>query len=274
MRRSLRNHLVPLVPLVAAASLAGCATLGQINIVSEEQELQMGAQFAAELESQLRFIEDAAVVGYVDNLGQSLARVSQRNDIPYTFHVVDTDEINAFALPGGYLYVHRGLIEAADNEAELAGVLAHEIGHVVGRHSARQLSQQMGVSVLAGIALGQDPNVVAELAAQIAATGALMSYSRDMESEADEYGVQETYDAGINPVGIATFFDKLVALRDGAESGAVEHFFSSHPDPGVRAATVRALIATLPPKNLRLNTPQFDSAKAKLNAMPRPPAGR
>jgi predicted Zn-dependent protease len=270
MPGSLRNLLVP---LFAAAGLAGCATLGQINIVSEEQELQMGAQFAAELETQLRFVHDAEVVGYVNNLGQLLARVSQRSNIPYTFHVVDTDEVNAFAVPGGYLYVHRGLIEAAANEAELAGVLAHEIGHVVGRDSARQLSQQMGISVLAGIALGQDPNTVASLAAQIAATGALMSYSREMESEADQYGVQETYDAGIDPVGIATFFDKLVALRDGAEAGAVEHFFSSHPDPGARAATVRALIAALPPKNLRMNSPGFDSAKARLKAMPRPPQG-
>jgi predicted Zn-dependent protease len=264
---------IRLAPLVIAAGTAGCATVSQINIVSQEQELQMGAQFAAELEKDLRFIKDPEVVGYIDNLGQSLARVSQRSDIPYTFHVVDTDEVNAFAVPGGYLYVNRGLIEAAESESELAGVLGHEIGHVVGRHSARQLSQQMGLAALASIALGENPGVVAQLAAQIAATGAITHYSREMETEADRYGVQELYDAGIDPDGLATFFDKLVEMRGGAGSGKLEQFFSTHPDPGNRAADVRAQIARLPARNLRGDSQKFHAVQAKVKAMPRPPSG-
>jgi predicted Zn-dependent protease len=252
--------------VLSAASLSGCATVGQINLVSEEQELAMGAEFAQQLETELKFIRDPTVVGYISELGQSLARVSQRNNIPYTFHVVDSDEVNAFAVPGGYLYVNRGLIEAADNESELAGVLGHEIGHVVGRHSARQMTQQLGLSALASLALGEDPGMLAQLTAQIAATGAISSYSRDMETEADRYGVQELYDAGIDPMGMATFFDKLEEMH-GSGGGSIEQFFSTHPDPGARAADVRVLIANLPPKSLRDDSQRFHDVKARVRAL-------
>ncbi|MGQ0721195.1 MAG: M48 family metallopeptidase [Candidatus Eiseniibacteriota bacterium] len=264
-----RHHLAP---LAAGVLLAGCAAVSQLNIVSEQQELEMGAQFAAELEKELTFINDKSVVGYIDSLGQKIAAVSQRSNIPYTFRVVDTDEVNAFAVPGGYLYVNRGLIEAAENESELAGVLGHEIGHVVGRHSARQLSQQMGLSMLASIALGQNPNMVAQLTAQIVATGAITRYSREMESEADTYGVQELYDAGLDPNGLATFFDKLEAMRGGAGGGTLEKFFSTHPDPGARASSVRSQVAALPPRSLRKDSPSFHTVQAKVKAMPRPKA--
>jgi predicted Zn-dependent protease len=200
--------------------------------------------------------------------------VSKRNQIAYTFHVVDSDEVNAFAVPGGYLYVNRGLIEAADSESELAGVLGHEIGHVVGRHSARQMTQQLGLAVIASMALGEDPGLIAQLTAQILATGAITSYSRDMESEADGYGVQELYDAGIDPNGLATFFDKLVAMRGGEGGGTLEKFFSTHPDPGARASAVRSQAARLPAKpGLRQDSPAFQSTKARVLALPRPPAG-
>lgn len=264
MRVAIRRRVAPLVAVVA---LSGCASLSQINLISEDQELQMGAQFAGELENELTFITDPEVVSYVNDLGQSLARVSQRSDIPYTFHVVDTDEVNAFAVPGGHLYVNRGLIEAADNESELAGVLAHEIGHVVGRHSARQLTQQLGLAAVVQLALGENPNMLAELTAQIVATGAIMSYSRDMESEADAYGVQETYDAGIDPMGLATFFDKLEEMRGGAGSSGLEKFFSTHPDPGNRASAVRARIAKLPQRSLREDSQRFHAAKDRVKAL-------
>jgi predicted Zn-dependent protease len=211
------------------------------------------------------------VVGYIDSLGQRLVAVSQRNDIPYTFHVVDTKEVNAFAVPGGYLYVNRGLIETAENESELAGVLGHEIGHVVKRHSARQLSQQMGIAMVASIALGEDPNMVAELTAQILATGAIMRYSREMESEADACGVQELYDTGLDPDGLASFFDKLEEMRGGAGGSSLEKFFSTHPEPGARASSVRAQAAALPPRNLRTDSPAFHRVRDRVKAMPAPP---
>jgi len=248
--------------ILAAPVFASCATVGQLNIISEEQEIQMGAEFSQQLEQELDFVTDPVVVGYVERLGQSLARVSQRSDLPYTFQVVDSDEVNAFAVPGGHLYVNRGLIEAAESESELAGVLGHEIGHIVGRHSARQLTQQYGIGILASLALGEDPGMLSQIAAQIAATGAITSYSRAMESEADAYGVQELHDAGINPAGLATFFDKLEAMRQGGSSG-VEQFFSTHPDPGARAESVRAMIAQLPPRSYRSDSPEFQEAKRR-----------
>jgi len=256
----------PFLAVPALAVLAGgCATVGQLNLVSEQQELEMGARFSTELEQELKFIDDPQVVGYITNLGQSLVRASKRSDIPYTFHVVDTDDVNAFAVPGGYLYVNRGLIEAADTEAELAGVLGHEIGHVVGRHSARQLTQQLGLAAIAQLALGDNPGMLSQLTAQIVATGAITSYSREMESEADAYGVQELYDAGIDPAGLATFFDKLVAMRGGKSGGALEKFFSTHPDPGARAASVRAQVAALPPRpGLREDSPRFHEVKERV----------
>ncbi|GJM45181.1 MAG: peptidase M48 [Gemmatimonadota bacterium] len=262
-----------LVIVSVATSLMGCATVGQINLVSEPEELAMGDAFAGELEKELRFITDPTVVGYIEALGQSLARVSQRSNITYRFHVVDTDEVNAFAVPGGYLYVNRGLIEAADTEAELAGVLGHEIGHVVGKHSARQMTQQLGISAIAGMLLGQDPGMLAQLTTQIVATGAITSYSRDMESEADTYGVQELYDAGIDPNGLATFFRKLEDMRGGQGGGTLEQFFSTHPDPGARAEAVLNQIASLPPKSgLRKDSAAFREAKARVLALPRPPS--
>ena len=251
--------------LTASAVLTSCATVGQLNLLSEEEELQMGAEFAAQLEDELTFIEDPEVVGYINELGQSLVRVSRRSNIPYRFHVVDTDDVNAFAVPGGYLYVNRGLIEAAESEAELAGVIGHEIGHVVGKHSARQLTQQYGLAILTQIALGEEAGVVAQLTAQIVATGAITSYSRSMESEADAYGVQELYDAGIDPNGLATFFEKLEEMRGGQGGSALEQFFSTHPDPGARAHTVRAQIAALPYKaGLRRDSPRFHQVKERV----------
>jgi len=266
MRRGLRTIFRPLhVPLIALL-LGGCSSLGKINLISEEEEMQMGAQFAAQLEKELTFVHDPEVNAYIDRLGQSIARVSQRNNIPYHFFVVESDEVNAFAVPGGYLYVDRGLIEAAANESELAGVMGHEIGHIVGRHSARQMSQQYGISILAGLALGQNPNMLAELTAQILATGVVSSYSREMESEADSYGVQELYDAGIDPNGLPSFFDKLIALEKGGGSSAVEKYFSTHPATPDRAASTRAQIAKLPPKsNLRQNSPEFQKIKLKFS---------
>jgi predicted Zn-dependent protease len=256
------------VALALTVPLGGCATVSQINLISEEEELAMGAEFAAQLDTELEFIDDPEIVGYIDELGQSLARVSKRSHIPYKFHVVDTDEVNAFAVPGGYLYVNRGLIEAAESESELAGVLGHEIGHVVGKHSARQLSQQYGLSVLASMALGENPGMIAQLTAQILATGAITKYSRDMESEADAYGVQELYDAGIDPTGLGTFFDKLSAMRGGSGGSALEMFFSTHPDPGDRAGAVRRQIAALPPKaNLRKDSDRFHRVKEKVKGL-------
>jgi predicted Zn-dependent protease len=229
---------------IALPVLAGCAAVSQVNLLSTEQEVEMGAQFAAEVEKEMAMLDDAAVESYIDSLGQVLARNSDRPDIAYRFRVVDTDEVNAFALPGGFVYVNRGLVTTAENESELAGVIAHEVGHVVGRHSAKMITRQYGIAMIAQIALGENPGVVKELVANIAATGALMKYSRDAEREADRLGIDETVRSGIDPAGIVTFFDKLKGLQQ-REPSAVESFFSTHPDTEERIAYTDRYIASL-----------------------------
>jgi predicted Zn-dependent protease len=263
--RRLSRALRPLHLFAAGMLISGCSSFSQLNLVSEQEEIEMGEQFSAQLAKELQFVTDREVVSYVNDLGQSLARVSKRSNLTYHFYVVDSDEVNAFAVPGGHLYVNRGLIETAGNESELAGVMGHEIGHIVGRHSARQMSQQYGIQVLAGLALGRDPGLLAQLTASILATGAMMRYSRAMESEADAYGVEELHDAGIDPNGLPVFFDKLMQMEQSGEGGAIEKYFSSHPAPGDRAATTRAQIAKLPARSYRQDSPDFQRIKMRVS---------
>ncbi|MBM3321400.1 MAG: M48 family metalloprotease [Candidatus Eisenbacteria bacterium] len=242
--------------LLFAALLAGCAAVSELNLVSTEQEVAMGAEFSAEVEREMKMLDDPVVEAYIDSLGQILARNSDRTDIAYRFRVVDTDEVNAFALPGGFLYVNRGLITTAENESELAGVIAHEVGHVVGRHSAKMLTRQYGIAMIAQIALGEDPGLVKSLVANIAATGALMKYSRDAEREADRFGVDEAHRSGIDPNGMATFFEKLQTMHERKPS-SIEKFFSTHPPTAERISDTRSYIASLP----ALASPTRDSER-------------
>lgn len=263
MRRPL-----PILLFVCFAAVAGCAGLAQVNIISTEDEIAMGTQFAKEIEKgEIKLWPDPEVQAYIDSLGQVLARHSDRNDIPYVIKVVDTDEVNAFAIPGGYLYVNRGLISTAENESELAGVMGHEIGHIVGRHSAKQITRQYGLSVISQVILGSDPSTVAQMTAGIVGNGTLLKYGRDAELEADSYGIEETYRAGIDPNGMATFFEKLLGLHDSEPSG-LERLFSTHPPTTERIAAARSQIAQLPAKGaLSKDSARFHAIKKKLPAL-------
>ena len=148
--------------------------------------------------------------------------------------------------PLRYLLVTDALLDEMTSD-ELTAVFAHEVGHVVGRHGAKMLTRQYGIAILAQIALGEDPGMVSQLVAQIAATGAMMKYSRDAEREADRFGVDEMYRAGIDPVGIETFFGKLKAMHE-REPSSIENFFSTHPPTEERIRNTRDYIASLPPK--------------------------
>jgi predicted Zn-dependent protease len=141
--------------IAITVSIGGCGGAFQnFNIVSDAQEMQMGQEFSKEIESALKMYDDPAVVKYIDDLGQRLAGVSRRANITYTIKVVDTDDVNAFAVPGGYLYVNRGLISHAETESELAGVMGHEVGHIVGRHGSKQISKQYGLQFITAMILG------------------------------------------------------------------------------------------------------------------------
>ncbi len=258
--------------MVVVVLAGGCGEALQIfNIVSDAQEMQMGQVFSTQLERDLRLYDDPVVVAYIVDLGQRLTAVSQRSDITYQIKVVDTDDVNAFAVPGGYLYMNRGLISHAENESELAGVMGHEVGHIVGRHGSKQISKQYGLQFVTALILGGgNPSTTRQIAAQFAGIGGslgLLNYGREAEKEADTYAVQEMYDAGIDPIGMATFFEKLVGLHGSPPSG-FQALFSTHPDPQERVDNARRLIAQLEPKaNLTRDTERFQMIKRRLPAI-------
>ena len=192
--------------------------------------------------------EDTVVAAYVDSLGQALVKGSALSQFQYHFKVVDAPEVNAFALPGGFLYVNKGLIEAANTEAELVGVIGHEIGHVVGHHGARQISKQYGLAVLIeAIAGGSESSLGREIAGQFASFGAgltLLKYGRLAEQEADAFAVGCVVKAGMDPEGVAKFFEMLMMLHK-REAKGVEVWFTTHPPTQDRIDFVRAEIGKL-----------------------------
>jgi predicted Zn-dependent protease len=230
---------------------SGCATTGfgpgSFNLVSIDDEWKMGNQLEQEVSKKLRIVNDPSAQAYVNRIGQRIVAQSELANRPWKFHIVADPEINAFNIPGGHVYVNTGLILAAGNASELAGVMAHEISHGVARHATEQMSAAYGINTVGNILLGQNPSTVKQIAAQLAATGVLAKYSRSAESEADELGVQAMYRAGYNPNGMATMFEKLLATRK-RRPGSVEQFFATHPLAEDRITSVRREIAALPPR--------------------------
>ena len=267
VRTSLVAAVVTLLvlPTTVAAQLFGG--------VSQEQEIELGREAATMIEQDLRLLEDQAVRTYIDGLGQALVARSGRSDLPYTFTVVDTGEINAFALPGGFIYLHRGLIEAAANESELAGVLGHEIGHVVARHGVDQMQRAQIANVglgLLGALLGRGrAATVGNIAADLVASGTFMKFSRDAEREADQLGARNVAGAGHAPRGMITFFETLDALRE-RDPNAVDRFFASHPSPTERIGNLTGLVGTLSADaDLRTDTEAFQQVRSRLLSLPR-----
>jgi Zn-dependent protease with chaperone function len=239
------------------------------NMFSAQEEVQAGQQAAAQVGKQLPILPDSdPITLYVQRLGRQLAAHAPGEKWPYTFHVVNQKEINAFALPGGPVFVNLGTIQAADNEAELAGVMAHEISHVVQRHGTRAASKQMAAQLplaILGGAMGQ--GALAQMA-QMGLGFGFGSYflrnSRKAESEADLLGTDIMYDTGFNPRAMSDFFTKL-AEKSGARGS---QFFSDHPDPGNRAQAVAKEVATLPRKtSYRSDSADFLDIKERVGGM-------
>ena len=257
----------------ASALSVSTAATAQLFGLSEEDEIELGRRVAAEIEKDLTLLDDEVVTSYLADLGDSLAERSGRPNIEYRFRLVDSPEINAFALPGGFIYVNRGLMEAADTESELAGVLGHEIGHVVARHGAEQAQRAqlagLGLSVLDRLLGRGTGGQIATLAAQMATEGTFMRFSRDAEREADRLGAQNLIDGGHEPRGMVTFFEKLDAMGE-RQPNAVERFFASHPSPSERAGNVADLVGTVDgTTGRRVDSRAFGDAKRRLLALPR-----
>jgi len=239
------------------------------NMFSAQEELQAGQQSAAQVAKQLPVLPDSdPVTIYVQRLGQQLAAHAPGEKWPYTFHVVNQKEINAFALPGGPVFVNVGTIQAADNEAELAGVMAHEISHVVQRHGTRAASKQMAaqlpLAILGGV-MGQGAlSQMAQMGLGFGIGSYFLKNSRTAESEADLLGTDIMYDTGFNPRAMADFFTKL--QQEGGARGP--QFFSDHPDPGNRAQSVAKEVATLPRKtSYRSDSAEFRDVRQRVSGM-------
>ena len=239
---------------------------GMGNWYSTDSEIRMGRQYAAEIEKSTRFITDPVVTEYVNRIGQNIVKNSDCK-VPFTIKVIDSDEINAMALPGGFFYVNSGLILNADEEAELAGVMAHETAHVCAHHAAREMTRanyaQIGMIPL--IFIGGWTGYGIYEAAQIAVPMTFLHFSRDFEAQADYLGVQYMYRAGYDPQAFISFFEKVQALEK-RKPGLVAKAFSDHPQTPDRIEHSQNEIAhILPAKDeYTVTTSEFDDVKARL----------
>lgn len=239
------------------------------NLMSPEQDVAIGRQNAAQIEREMRVLPDQVVQQYVNNIGKRLAAQAPGEKFPYQFKVVDVKEINAFALPGGFLYVHTGAIVAAKNESELAGVMAHEISHSALRHGTSQMSKQMvaekGLGVASAILGGGREG--ASLGDSVLGAGAnllFLRFSRTAEKQADIMGAQILASAGYDPRGLGSFFKTLMA-----EGARPPQILSDHPDPGNRIQYLNELLPQLKlTQNPIVDTPEFQQLKARVRGLP------
>lgn len=250
--------------LCAVLLAGGCSSGGGFNVVSLEEEWQLGNQLAQDISQQMRLSNDQQALAYVNRLGKQMVGQTQMGQLPWNFHVVIDPEVNAFNIPGGHVYVTTGLIAAADNASEFAGVLAHEIAHGVERHGTEQLSRAYGLNIVGAVLLGQNPAAYQQILAQVIGTGTLARFGREAENEADEIGTRMMYEAGYNPQGMVSMFQELLRRRQGSP-GSVEKFFSTHPLTEDRITNVQRIMRTLPAKsNLITNEAAYTSMRSRV----------
>jgi predicted Zn-dependent protease len=240
------------IALVACGLLwsLGCVTTGpggqkSFVIISTSEEVAMGQQMDTELKTQEKLLADSVWQEYLAGIGRRIVAVSDRQDLDYHFNVIESDQINAFAAPGGFLYFYTGILREIDNEAQVAAVMAHEISHVVARHGIKKLQTVLGVSVLLQIALG-DAGQVTQQAVGVVLGLAINGYGRSMELEADRYGVEYMTRAGYDPRGAVEMFGKLAELSGGGQQNVFEKLSSTHPETTERIAKINEQIAAMP----------------------------
>jgi beta-barrel assembly-enhancing protease len=264
LQRGAVTALLP-VSLVATA----CSS------VSTQQEVEMGAQYATEINRQLPILNDATVHRAINLIGDDIARHGGRG-IDYTFYVVNSSQVNAFAVPGGYVYVNRGLIERNTNYAELAGVLAHEIGHVEERHGVEQMEKMQNANLgltLAYVLLGRQPSPVESTAINLGGGLYFAKHSREAENEADRVAIPLMLATRVHPNGLVTMFEKLLAEQQRTPS-SVEGWFSTHPTTQERINATRAEISRISPNQLtglRTTSSEFNTLKNRLRQLPAAP---
>ncbi len=254
------------------ALISGCA-------VSTQQEVELGANYAAQIDKELPMVRDAELNRYINVLGDSLARIADSRNLDWQFQIVDSKDVNAFAVPGGFIYLNRGLIERATNMSQVAGVIGHEIGHVTQRHSVQQMQKAQGANVglmAVCVLTSVCNNPASEAAINLGANAVFAKFSRADEDESDAVAVTYLIRAGIDPSGIPEMFEILLKERE-REPGALDAWFRSHPLEESRIAKARERIAERDPATLRglmKDSPNFQAFKRRLQALPPSPPPR
>jgi predicted Zn-dependent protease len=248
----------------------GCGR-GVGNWYSLDKQVQMGKQYSQQIEQQVKLINDPVITEYINRLGQNIVRNSD-SQVPFTIKVIDDDTANAMALPGGFFYVNSGLILAADNEAEVAGVMAHEIAHVAACHIAREQSR-MNLAQLASLPLifvpmGAGAYYGLQAATSLGVPAAFMKFSRGFEADADYLGIQYLYKAGYDPQAFTAFMEKVESMEK-KKPGFISKAFDSHPQTPERVEKSQQEIASLLPAKdeYKVDTSEFQDVKARLNAL-------
>ena len=233
---------------------------------SLEKEVALGRQLAADIDREAKFVDDPVITEYINRVGQNIVLHSD-SKIPFTIKVIDSDEVNAFALPGGFFYVNKGLILAADNEAEVAGVMAHEIAHVAARHAVENQAKGSAMEIgamIGSIFTGGITGMIYQNLAGFGLLAAFLKFSRAAESEADKLGVQYMYAAGYDPGAMSTMFEKLAA-QNKKKPGFISKAFSTHPQSVDRMEAARVLVSRFPEREeYVLSTSEFQRVKGRL----------
>jgi beta-barrel assembly-enhancing protease len=263
------------VALVVGATAAGCAPA-----MTTQQEVQAGSDYSRQINAQLPIVRDSYTNQYINQLGRQIAAQADPRGIPYTFYVVNSDVVNAFSIPGGYIYVNRGIIERADNVSQLAGVLAHEIGHVVERHGIQQAQRQQNantaLSVLYGVLMRRNPSTVERAGIQVGGSAVFAGYSRGAENEADRDAIVYLMKSGYNPHGLPQFFAKLMSQQQ-REPSKVEQWFATHPLTQERVQNTTAAINATPGANssrLVTDTREFQNFRSRVRSLTPAPQDR
>jgi predicted Zn-dependent protease len=245
---------------------------GHLNFYSVQQEVALGKQLAIEVEKQARIVDDPIVSEYVNRLGQNLARTSDVQ-FPASFKVIDSDDINAFTLPGGYIFINAGLLRMTSDESQLAAAIAHEIGHAAARHATRQATRNnlVGLAAIPAGIFGGIGGLVAGQAASAAAPLAVFKFSREFETEADLLGLQYLWKAGYDPNASVDLFETLESTEH-RQPGSVSKLFRTHPLTPERIAKTQKNIDQLLPARSEyvINTSEYEDVRARLNRIAKP----
>jgi predicted Zn-dependent protease len=247
--QTLRNLIISLAltTLIAACATTGPGGKKSFILISDAQEVALGHQVDEEVRANNTLLPDSVWQDYLTEVGEKIVAVCDRPNLDYKFHVIDSDQINAFATPGGFIYFYTGILRMMDNEAELAAVMAHEISHVVGRHSVKTLQAAYGGLIALDLALGDKSEGAAGQLAGAVLGVALTGYGRSNELEADEFGLYYMRKAGYNPYGSKTMFTKLAELSgDRGDRNWFENLTASHPETQERISKIDAQIAAMP----------------------------